>query len=245
MQQHSFTPNYQQFMVMGAAIFVSVTVAVIVSTLVIMSLMRGEIASALSSNVQTGAPATAQATGAGCSVPAGEVNATTDSSAMVMPMGGSGAGVSMAAPLTGSVHFAKYVPLAGGVSHSFNNTSSTTMNTTNNVTNTETHVKTIVKDSFNDNSKFSHNTPVIVKDNTVNVNSNNNNNSGNTTNTTTTTTTNTTNNVASNNTTNTTTNTNTNTTTNTTNNVASNNVTNSNNTVETHLLSDNLVVVTP
>lgn len=243
MQHNSFTPNYQQFMMMGAAIFVSVTAAVVVSTLVIMSLMHGEIASALSSNVQTGAPATAQATGAGCSVPAGEVSATTDSSsAMAMPMGGSGAGVSMAAPLTGSVHFAKYVPLSG-VSHSFNNTSTTTMNTTNNVTNTELTHKTVIKDSFNDNSKFSHNTPVVVKDNTVNVNSNNNNNSGNTT--TTTTTTNTTNNVASNNTTNTTTNTNTNTTTNTTNNVASNNVTNSNNTVETHLLSDNLVVVKP
>ena len=221
--------NSQSLLMMGAAIFVSVTAAVLVSTLVIMSLMRGEIASALSSQVNNEAPATAQTASAGCTVPASEVS-TSDGTTTVSAAATSGD--DYAAPLMGSVHFAKYVP--ANTSNSFNNTTNNTV--TNNVTNTELNHKTVIKDSFNDNS-----TKVVVKDNTVNVNSNNNNstNSGNTTN-------NTQNNVQTTNNVTTTTN-NTVTTNNTTTNVNSNNTTNvnSNNTVENHVLSDNTVVVVP
>lgn len=224
MQQPTF--NSQSLLMMGAAIFVSVTAAVIVSTLVIMSLMRGEIASALTSQVHNEAPVTAQTTSAGCSVPASEVSQSGEASA-------SDATGDYAAPLTGSVHFAKYVPVA--TSHSFNNTTNNTV--TNNVSNTEFNSKTIVKDSYNDNSNT-----VVVKDNTVNVNSNNNNstNSGNTTN-------NTQNNIQTTNNVTTTSTTNNTVTANNTTNLNSNNTTNvnSNNTLENHVLSDNVVVVLP
>lgn len=206
---------------MGATIFASITAAVIISTLIIMSLMRGEIASALSSNVQNSAPITTQAAGT-CSVPAEDLSAAAasttaasdDSGVMVAQHS------SMAAPL---MHW----PMS--VNNSYNNTSTVTNTTTNNITNTEIDMskKLVIKDSFNDNSTHvkvvdSFN-PIVVKDNTVNLHSNNNTavNSGNTT------------------TSNVTTNMTTNTTTNTTTNV------NSNNSVETHVLSDNVVVVTP
>jgi hypothetical protein len=225
MQQPTF--NSQSLLMMGAAIFVSVTAAVIVSTLVIMSLMRGEIASALTSQVYNEAPVTAQTTSAGCSVPASEISDGGEASAST----GTAATGNYAAPLTGSVHFAKYMPVA--TSHSFNNTTNNTV--TNNVSNTEFNSKTVVKDSYNDNSNT-----VVVKDNTVNVNSNNNNstNSGNTTN-------NTQNNVQTTNNLTTTTNITSNINSNNTTNVASNNTTNvaSNNTYENHVLSDNVVVV--
>ncbi|HET6746841.1 MAG TPA: hypothetical protein VFH06_01910 [Candidatus Saccharimonadales bacterium] len=211
--QHSTYQN-NQFLLMGITIFASITAAVIVSTLVIMSLMKGEVASALSSHVENNTP-TSQTTGTcaapvEATAPAPQQNAAADS-----------------APVATGAHYFHYVPSAK-VTNSFNNTSSTT--TTNNITNTE--VKTTVtnvkikdsfnKDSYNDNSK----NPIIIKDNTVNVNSNNNTavNSGNTTNTT---------NVTAN-----TTNVNSNNTT-----VASNNTAiNSGNTVENHVLSDNTIV---
>ncbi len=226
-----YSQQSNQLLLMAAAIFVSVTAAVIVSTLLIMTLMRGEMASALSSHVTTAAPVTAQSTG--CSVPANEVNATTTSaSADTMPAEHHSYN-SVAAPL----YVAKYASVPVHTTNSFNNTNTTTMNTVNNVTNTE--VKTVIKDSFNkdsynDNSKTvkvtkDSNNTIVVKDNTVNVASNNNTsvNSGNTTTTNTT-----------NNTTNTVTTNSNNTTT-----VGSNNpvVTN----IENHLLSDNTVVVAP
>lgn len=221
---------------MGVTIFASITAAVIISTLIIMTLMRGEIAGALSSHVQTNTP-TVQTTGA-CVVPANEVYADA-SQPVSADMPATSAGVSF---VSGVHHM---LPAAH---NSFNNTSTTT--TTNNVTNIEVHNKTIINDSYNNDND----TITVVKDNTVNVNSNNktidsnntvktnvigntvNSNSNNTSNTTTNTTT-TTNNVIGN-----------------TTNVASNNTVNSNsnntvtkttNVVENHLLSDNVTVIVP
>lgn len=230
-------PNYHannQFLLMGVTIFASITAAVIISTLIIMTLMKGEIAGALSSQVQT-MPTTVQNTGT-CTVPAGEVQATT-----AQP-----ASVEVTVPAT--VSFVSGVHhMLPAVHNSFNNTSTTT--TTNNVTNTEINSKTVIKDSYNND-----NDTTVIKDNTVNINSNNktidsnntvktnvigntvNSNSNNTSNTTTNTTT-TTNNVIGN-----------------TTNVASNNTVNSNsnntvtkttNVVENHVLSDNVTVIAP
>ena len=214
--QHSTYQHNNQFLLMGVTIFASITAAVIISTLLIMSLMKGEIASALTSNVQNSTPV-AQNTSA-CTVPANESAPTEESAAMTSD--------DSAVAFTSGVKPLHYMPTS--VSNSFN--TSNTTNTTNNVSNTEVkNKKTTVnisdsfnKDSYNDNSK----NPVIVKDNTVTVNSNNGNavNSGNTLN------------HNSNNTT----------TTQTTNNTAlnSNNTTTTvvSNVVETHLLSDNTVV---
>jgi len=232
MQQSLYQNNRHSLLMMAGAIFVSVTAAVIVSTVIIMSLMRGEIASALTSTVQNSSPTAQNASS--CAVPQNEqtteaVSAPEATSASVY--GGSGA----AMPLTSSVHFTKYAPAS--VSNSYNSSNVSNTTTTNNIKNTEVNTKvkvTNIKDSFNDNSKTtnvkvikdSYN-PVIIKDNEVNVNSNNNTaiNSGNETkvykhveNTN-----NVTTNVASNNTT----------------------TTNSNNTVENHLLSDNTAIIVP
>lgn len=231
--QHSTYQTNNQFLLMGVTIFASITAAVIISTLIIMSLMRGEIASALTSNVQNSTPV-AQNTGT-CTVPADE-GVPAEASAAATGHTGGGSYVAF----TSGVKSLHHMPAA--VSHSFNTTNTT--NTTNNVSNTEvktntTNTTVMIKDSFNkdsynDNSK----NPVIVKDNTVNVNSNNGNsiNSGNTLN------------HNSNNTTNTAVSTNT--TTNTTNNTTTTVNTNSNNTtntsvssvIENHVLSDNTVV---
>ena len=217
---------------MGVTIFASITAAVIISTLIIMTLMKGEIAGALSSQVQT-MPTTVQNTGT-CTVPASEVQAATTQSASV----------EITTPAV--VSFVSGVHHMLPVAHnSFNNTSTTT--TTNNVTNTEIHSKTVIKDSYN-----SDNDTTVIKDNTVNVNSNNktidsnntvktnvigntvNSNSNNTSNTTTNTTTNNvignTTNVASNN---------------TVNSNSNNTMTNTTNVVENHVLSDNVTVIAP
>jgi hypothetical protein len=188
---------------MGVTIFASITAAVIISTLIIMSLMKGEIASALTSNVQNATPVSQNSNT--CAVPESEGAPAAESAS---------AGTSSGAPVA-FVSGVKALHHGPASIHNSFNTSNTT-NTTNNVSNTEVKTKTtnttvmikdsFNKDSYNDNSK----NPVIVKDNTVNVNSNNGNavNSGNTLNNN------------SNNTTNTT--------------VTS--------VVETHLLSDNVVV---
>ena len=232
MHQSHYQSN-NQFLLMGVTIFASITAAVIISTLIIMTLMKGEIAGALSSQVQT-TPATVQTTGT-CAVPANEVQANTAQS------------VSAETTLPTAVSFVSGVHhMLPAVQNSFNNTSTTT--TTNNVTNAEIHKKTIINDSYNTDNY----TITVVKDNTVNVNSNNktidSNNTvktnviGNTVNSN------------SNNTSNTTTNTTTNNVIGNTTNVASNNTVNSNsnntmtkttNVVENHLLSDNVTVVAP
>ena len=230
MQQSNYQSN-NQFLLMGVTIFASITAAVIISTPIIMTLMKGEIAGALSSQVQTNTPTT-QVTGT-CTVPANEVHAST------------------AHPVSADMPTAPTAVFVSGVHHmlpvahnSFNNTSTTT--TTNNVTSTEVHNKTIINDSYNNDND----TITVVKDNTVNVNSNNktidsnntvktnvigntvSSNSNNTSNTTTTT-----HNVIGN-----------------TTNVASNNTVNSNsnntttkttNVVENHVLSDNVTVIVP
>lgn len=145
---------------MAATIFGSIVAAVIVSTVIIMSLMRGEIANALSSNVQTNnqGAQTAAVTPVTCAT----TPADTEDTAPVIEAGDA------PAPQPAAT-------MPSVVKHSFN----TVNNTTNNVTNTEIHNKTVknttIKDSFNDNSthiKDSFN-PVIVKDNNVEINSNN------------------------------------------------------------------------
>lgn len=227
MQQPMYQSN-NQFILMGVTIFASITAAVIISTLIIMTLMRGEIAGALSSQVQTTNAPTVQSTGV-CAMPANE----TEAAHAVQPAS-SATSAPMAVSFTSGVHH-----MLPAVHNSFNNTSTTT--TTNNVTNTEVHTKTIINDSYNSDDD----TVTIIKDNTVNVNSNNktidsnnavktnvigntvNSNSNNTTNNTTTTATTT--NVASNNT------------------VISdsNNTTKTTNVVENHVLSDNTTVIIP
>jgi len=223
MQQNSlYQANRQQLLMVGSTIFVSVTAAVIVSTLLVMSLMRGEIASALSSNVQNSSPTTSQVAST-CAVPAAEQDQAAPAEAVTYS--------AVPATETYSAPLAYHVPKAASVINSYNSTnvSNVTSNTTNNVTNTELHKTTVIKDSFNedsynDNSKDSHN-PVVIKDNEVNIDSNNNTataiNSGNTVNSKT--------------------------TNNTTNNVEIENKTNinSNNTFETHVLSDNNTVIVP
>ncbi len=217
-QQSLYQANRQQLLMTAATIFGSIIAAVVVSTLLVMSLMRGEIASALSSNIQNSSP-TVQTTGTCVAPITSSETETVEATATSAP----------AEFVTGNAQFSYAWP-AASVNNSYNNTNTTT--TTNNVTNTE--VNTVIKDSFNDNSKhFKHvdnSKTAIIKDNTVTVDSNNNtainsgNNSGNTS-----TTTNVVANVNSNNTT-----------------VASNNITtNSNNTVENHVLSDNTTVIAP
>lgn len=205
--QQSYQP--QQLLMMGATIFISITAAVIVSTLVIMSLMRGEIASALDSHSAPQTPVATQ-TAATCATPQEEPETTPVST-----------------PAAPSVMTTQFITLPPAPVHHVSNTSTTT----NNITNTEVTTNTTIRDSFNDNSRNSHNTatiidsfnPIVIRDNTVNVNSHNNTavNSGNTTTTNTA-------------------------VTNTTDNTRTNMTTvNSNNTVENHVLSDNTVVVAP
>lgn len=222
MQPTLYQQNRQQLFLMAATIFGSIVAAVIVSTVIIMSLMRGEIASALSSSVQTNNQGAQTTVVPASTAPAPSCAATpADTEASQAPVFQAASAPQPAVTM----------PVA--VKHSFN----TVNNTTNNVTNTEIRNKTVknttIKDSFNDNSthtviKDSFN-PVIVKDNNVEINSNNksidvtkvdvnktyNWNSNNTTVT----------NVASNNTSNT-------------------NVNSFNNT-ENHVLSDNNLVVAP
>lgn len=172
MQPSLYQVNRQQLLFFGATIFVSITAAVLVSTVIIMSLMRGEIANALTSTVKTtNAPVTqsnqspqpAQPV-VSCTAPAPEEEADTTSSAPE----------SVSAPALPS--YSAPAPV-GTVTNSFNNTNTNVTTTTNNVTNTEVHNKTTIKDSFNDNSthiaiKDSFN-PVTVKDNEIKVNSDN------------------------------------------------------------------------
>jgi len=225
MQQNSlYQANRNQLLMTGATIFVSVTAAVIVSTLLIMSLMRGEIANALTSSIQNSSPTSQVAST--CTVPASEEDHATPAHAVVysaMPTANTAS-----APFVSAGYYAKhYVPAAASINNSYNSTNTSNTNTTNNVTNTEIHKTTVIKDSFNkdsynDNSQGSHNV-VVVKDNEVNLDSNNttNTNSGNTI--TATQTTNTTNNTTS----------------------TINTLVDSNNITETHVLSDNNTVIVP
>lgn len=230
MQQTNYQDNRNQLMMMGATIFVSITAAVILSTVIIMTLMRGEIAGALASNVQNSSP-TSQ-TASSCV----DTSAAASASTPAVATATTPVATSAAAPLMQSAYSVAYTTPPVSANHSFNSSNVSNTTTNNKITNTEIHHKTVVKikDSFNDNSQNSHN-PIIVKDNTVNLNSNNNTavNSGNTTVVPTT--------ITNNTTTNTTTTTNSNNTVNTA--VNSGNTTNSNNTVENHLLSDNVVIV--
>lgn len=189
MQYSLYQNNRQQLFMIGAVIFVSITAAVIVSTVIIMSLMRGEIANALTSHVQNTSP-TAQNVSScveptNTSKPAEAQAATASDTASAGPSVAYGAGNTYAHPYS-----------YGAPKHAVKNTNTTT--TTNNISNTETNTNTTtITGSYN---------PVEIKDNTVNVASNNNtainsgNNSGNTTNTVLATISNTTSNVNSNNT---------------------------------------------
>ena len=244
MQTSVYQANRNQLLLMSASIFVSVTAAVIVSTLLVMSLMKGEIASALNSTVNN-SPQTSQVAST-CAVPQGEQAqaqaAMYDENSSVVPT------MHTASAPMHYAHYSHYnghyksAPVAHNVSNSYNSSNVSNTTTTNNIKNTELHKTTVIKDSFNkdsynDNSKGSHNT-VVVKDNTVNLNSNNttNTNSNNTKTVENTV-------VVKDNTVNYQSNHTTNNTTNTTSNSHNTANINSNNTVETHLLSDNKVVV--
>lgn len=162
MQTSTYQANRQQLLMMGSTIFVSVTAAVIVSTLLIMTLMRGEIASALSSNVQTSTPVSQVAST--CTAPQNEQVDPAEMTSSVTPVEETASEPFMPA------HYGKHA--TPSLNNSFNSTNVSNITTTNNVSNTELHKTTVIKDSFNDNSKNSHNT-VVVKDNEVNIDSNN------------------------------------------------------------------------
>lgn len=173
MQTSVYQANRQQLLMMGSTIFVSVTAAVIVSTLLIMSLMRGEIANALTSNVGNSTPTTQVAST--CAVPTSEqdTSATDQADPSVMPEEDTAS-----EPLMTASYHSMHAPAAPSINDSFNSTNISNVTTTNNITNTELHNKTTIikdsfnKDSYNDNSKNSNNT-VIVKDNEVTIDSNN------------------------------------------------------------------------
>jgi hypothetical protein len=171
MQQSMYQANRQQLLLIAGTIFGSIVAAVIVSTVVIMSLMQGQIANALASNVQNTTPAVSQ-TAASCVAPA----VTEDDTDAPVANSDESADAAVSQSTYSSL------PWNPTATTTVNNTNVNTSNTTNNVTNTEVHKKTtVIKDSFNDNSINSHNNvkiedsfnPVIIKDNEVNVNSNN------------------------------------------------------------------------
>lgn len=173
MQTSVYQANRQQLLMMGSTIFVSVTAAVIVSTLLIMSLMRGEIANALTSNVQNSTP-TSQVTST-CAVPTSEQDTSTPTD-QATPSVMSEEDTASEPLMTTSFH-PMHAPAAPSINDSFNSTNISNVTTTNNITNTELHKTTVIKDSFNkdsynDNSKDSNNT-VVVKDNEVTIDSNN------------------------------------------------------------------------
>ena len=165
--------NKNQLMVISLAMFGAIIAAIVVSTLLVMTLMRGEFASALN-DVTTNAPTTQS------------VSATSDvctGTSTPQNTDGSSANGSSAASHKHWSHRASVV-------NSYNNTSTSTVtnnvseNTTN-TTNTSTNVVNTITGSFNlgsfnqvdsNNTVNSNNTieTNVNPDNSVNVNSNNN-----------------------------------------------------------------------
>jgi hypothetical protein len=239
----TYSESRQQIAILAAAMFGSIVAAVLVSTFIIMSLMQGQMASALNAYTKNEAPSTVQAASTGvCSVAPESASAPDEQAAVWVGNGGSGGGAVHVSAAKKPLALASW---SGGISGSFNstNTSHTSVSNTTHNTETNNYTKTIVNDSFN---KGSFNNPVDNSNNSVNVSDVNvaiNSGNGNT--------------VASNNTvasgngsgnsSTATNNTTTNTTTNNTNNTTTNTavVTNSNNVVETHVLSDNTAVIVP
>lgn len=165
--------NKNQLMVISLAMFGAIIAAIVVSTLLVMTLMRGEFASALN-DVTTNAPTTQN-------VSAASDVCTGTSTPQISEGGGSASGSSASRGHHWS-HRASVV-------NSYNNTSTSTVtnnvseNTTN-TTNTSTNVVNTITGSFNlgsfnqvdsNNTVNSNNTieTNVNPDNSVNVNSNN------------------------------------------------------------------------
>lgn len=187
MQHSDYAQNRQQAAILAAAMFGSIVAAVLVSTFIIMSLMRGEMASALS----YAQPVAAQTASAGtCTSPA------DTSSVAAMPAGGSGeapahheawaVGGHGAAGAAGSAtwapaHHTPATPVAA-VTNSYNSS-----HVSNNSVSNNSNVTTNITDSYNgqgNGNTTSTNTTVNTNVNT-NLNSNNTDNSDNSTTTTT------------------------------------------------------------
>ncbi|HSW91639.1 MAG TPA: hypothetical protein VLG09_03275 [Candidatus Saccharimonadales bacterium] len=164
MQQPTlYQDNRQQLFMIAITVFGSIVTAVIVSTIIVMSLMKGEVANALSvNNAQQQAKVASvdtTPTVAGCTSPVdteASSGSTTPAETPAEDM-----------PLT-TMYAAPTPPPApeSKVINSFNTTN------VNNTASTEVHNKTtVIKDSFNDNSVDSHdklvnsNNSVVVKDN--------------------------------------------------------------------------------
>lgn len=184
---------------MAAAIFVSVVAAIIASTVIITSLMKGEVANAISSNnaqlassIQQASQSSSGMVAGNCTVPqneegygSGEASSyqTTATSAGVrhhepqynVPQHSSyyGSGSYGKSHEESKKHQYKWSP---EIRNSYNNTYHSETDNSKTVTNTTDKSKhyTSVKDSFNDNS-------TNIRDNEVNIGSNNNNHSNNTT----------------------------------------------------------------
>jgi hypothetical protein len=163
MQQPTlYQDNRQQLFMIVITVFGSIVTAVIVSTVIVMSLMKGEVANALAvNNTQQQAKVASVDTtpAAGCTSPIdtdtpSEPATTAETPAEDMPVA--------------TMYEAPTPPpaLESKVINSFNTTN------VNNTASTEVHNKTtVIKDSFNDNSVDSHdklvnsNNSVVVKDN--------------------------------------------------------------------------------
>lgn len=180
----------KQLMTMAIVMFVTIVAAVTFSAVLVSTLVKGEVAKALSNNTPVttaqsiNAPVSPVAAGASCAAPA-------------VSEAGEGAHVSAAS--AGGHKVAKALPWTGyaSISGSFNNSQTSTTNTsTNNTVNRNRY--TVINDSF----KVATDNTVVVGNNVASNNNANSNNTSNTTtnNTTTTTTTNTTTNTDSNNT---------------------------------------------
>lgn len=194
MQHSDYTQHRQQAAVLAAAMFGSIVAAVLVSTFIIMSLMRGEMASALA----YAQPTVAQTASAGtCTSP------SDTQGAAVLPASGEGsdlvnhgvwaAGTHHAAGGYGSAswkpmaHKPTSVAPAATVTNSYNSSHVSNNSTSNSNT---SHVTTNVTDSYNglnNGNTTTTNTSVNTNVNT-NLNSNNTDNSDNSTTTTTNTT---------------------------------------------------------
>lgn len=164
---NTYQAQRQQIMLLGATVFGSVVAAIVASTFIVMQLVSGQIASALSSNVT--APAATTSVVGTCV----DVSATPAVDEANAPAAGTvmGSGVKLVG--------------MGGVSNSFNSNSvvnNTSTVTTNNKEINKTKVMTFINDSFNRDSfndvdvdvdVDSHDKTLNVIGNTLTVDSNN------------------------------------------------------------------------
>jgi hypothetical protein len=164
--------NKNQLMVISLAMFGAIIAAIVVSTLLVMTLVRGEFANALN-DVTTNAPTTQNV-----SAPSDFCTGTST------PQNADGSSASGSSAVS-----SKHWSHRGSVVNSYNNTSTSTVTnnvseSTTNTTNTSTNVVNTITGSFNlgsynqvdsNNTVNSNNTieTNVNPDNSVNVNSNN------------------------------------------------------------------------